>query len=139
MPHPFLTLLPVLALAFTLSLAPTAAANAAEAANTTSNSVGDVDHGKDIYRQCRSCHMPAQNSIGPKHCGVVGRVAGTVPDYSYSPAMKKSGITWTPANLDRFIDHPSVVIPGTYMPFAGIHDPQDRADLIAYLTTLTCS
>lgn len=131
MPHPFLTLLPALAFVLTLALAPAAHADSAY--------VGNADHGKDIYRQCRSCHIPARNSVGPKHCDLVGRVAGTVPDYNYSPAMKKSGITWTPAMLDRFIDHPSAVVPGTYMPFAGIHDPQERADLVAYLATLACS
>jgi cytochrome c2 len=142
MPHSFLTLLPALALAFTLSMTPANAADvapAADAALPTNISDGNIDNGKSIYRQCRSCHMPAQNSVGPKHCDLVGRVAGSLPDYNYSPAMKKSGITWTLAMLDRFIDHPSAVVPGNYMPFAGIHDPQDRADLIAYLSTLACS
>ena len=102
------------------------------------NSDADMTQGKSLYRQCRACHMPAQNSVGPKHCGLVGRTAASVPDYNYSPAMKKSGITWTPEALDRFLDHPSAVVPGNYMPFAGIHDRQDVADLITYLASLTC-
>ncbi|MDO8421467.1 MAG: cytochrome c family protein [Parvibaculum sp.] len=120
----------ILTLAFALALMPPISAGA--------NATGDAAHGKSLYRQCRACHLPAQNSVGPKHCGVVGRVAASVPDYNYSPAMKKSGITWTPDELDRFLDHPSATVPGNYMPFAGMHDPQDRADLITYLASLLC-
>jgi cytochrome c2 len=104
----------------------------------TASADGDAAHGKSIYRQCRSCHMPERNSIGPKHCDFIGRKAASVPGYNYSPAMKASGITWTKEALDTFLDHPAAVVPGTFMPFAGIHNPTDRADLIAYLATLTC-
>lgn len=123
----------ILTLAFALAL------SAPLPLSAQADTTGDAAHGKSLYTQCRACHMPAQNSIGPKHCGVVGRVAASLPDYSYSPAMKKSGLTWTPDELDRFLDHPSATVPGNYMPFAGIHDPQDRADIIAYLASLTCS
>lgn len=82
--------------------------------------------------------MPQANSVGPKHCGVVGRKAASVADYDYSPAMKDSGITWTPENLDRFLAAPAKAVPGNFMPFAGIAKPQDRADVIAYLATLSC-
>ncbi len=82
--------------------------------------------------------MPEQNSIGPKHCGVVGRNAASLPDFDYSPAMRESGLTWTPETLDRFLLNPAKTVPGNFMPFGGISDAQDRADLIAYLATLRC-
>ena len=57
---------------------------------------GDPVHGKELYQQCAGCHQLQNNSVGPHHCGVVGRPAGSVPDFDYSEAMKASGITWTP-------------------------------------------
>lgn len=99
----------------------------------------DAVHGKSLYAQCRSCHTPEENSVGPKHCDVIGRKAASLPDYQYSPAMTKSGLTWTPENLDRFLQKPAALVPGNYMPFAGIAKAKDRADIIAYLATLHCS
>lgn len=115
------------ALAVLLSATPALAAEA-----------GDAAHGKSLYAQCRSCHTPEENSVGPKHCDVVGRKAASLPDYQYSPAMRKSGLTWTPENLDRFLHKPAAFVPGNYMPFAGIAKAKDRADIIAYLATLRC-
>lgn len=99
---------------------------------------GDATRGRELYGQCRACHTPEQNSIGPKHCGVVGREAASLPDFDYSPAMRKSGLTWTPEALDRFLQDPAKAVPGNFMPFGGISDARDRADLIAYLATLRC-
>lgn len=99
---------------------------------------GDVTHGKTLYSKCRSCHTAGADGIGPRHCDVVGRKAGSIAGYNYSPAMQKCGLTWTPENLDRFLAEPAKTVPGTFMTFAGIHKPQDRADLIAYLATLKC-
>jgi cytochrome c2 len=99
---------------------------------------GDAAHGKTLYAQCRACHMPQANSIGPKHCGVVGRKAASVADYDYSPAMRGSGLTWTPENLDRFLESPAKAVPGNFMPFAGLHKQKDRDDIVAYLATLVC-
>lgn len=98
----------------------------------------DVTHGEALYQQCRSCHQPDRNSIGPKHCDLIDRKAGSVPNYNYSSAMKNSGITWTADALDKFLDHPSATVPNNYMPFAGVHNAHDRTDLIAYLITLKC-
>ena len=98
----------------------------------------DVTHGEALYQQCSSCHQPDRNSIGPKHCDLIDRKAGSVPNYNYSSAMKNSGITWTSDALDKFLDHPSAIVPNNYMPFAGVHNTHDRTDLIAYLTTLKC-
>ena len=99
---------------------------------------GDVEHGKSVFGMCRSCHSIAKggpNMTGPDNYAVVGRKAGTHEGYSYSEALKGSGIVWDAATLDRWIENPRNVVPGTKMAFAGIKDPKDRADLIAYLRT----
>jgi cytochrome c len=96
---------------------------------------GDPVHGKALYQGCSACHSIDDNDLGPRHRGVVGRKAGVVPDYNYSPALKASGLTWTEDNLDRWLTNPSTLVPGTKM-FFKIDDPQARADIIAYLKEL---
>jgi cytochrome c len=95
---------------------------------------GDPTHGKTLYQACAACHSVDENDIGPMHRGVVGRRAGSVPDYNYSPALKNSGITWDEAQLDRWLINPSAMVPGTKM-FFKLDDAQMRADIIAYLKT----
>jgi cytochrome c len=96
---------------------------------------GDAARGKDLYQACSGCHSIEENDIGPKHRGVVGRPAGSVPDYAYSPALKASGLVWSADTLDRWLTNPQALVPGTKMYFL-IADPQKRADLIAYLAQL---
>ncbi len=94
------------------------------------------DAGETIFkRYCAVCHTveAGKNKIGPSLHGVVGRPAGTAPNYSYSDANKKSGITWTEANLDKYLTNPRAMVPGTKMLFAGIKNPEDRKAVIAYL------
>jgi cytochrome c len=94
---------------------------------------GDPARGEALYVRCQACHALAQDRVGPRHCGVVGRRAGSVPGYAYSPAMKSSHLVWNPATLDRFLTHPLKAVPGSTMTYDGVPDPQDRADLIAWL------
>ena len=94
---------------------------------------GDAKRGEDIYGRCLACHSLQYNRTGPRHCGLIGRKAGSVPDFDYSDAMKKSGIVWTPESLDKFLKSPTTVVPGTNMTYDGVPDDQERADLIAYL------
>jgi cytochrome c len=96
---------------------------------------GDAVHGKVLYQGCQACHSIDENDLGPRHRGVVGRRAGSVADYSYSPALKNSGLTWNELMLDRWLMNPSELVPGTKM-FFKIDDPQARADIIAYLKEL---
>jgi cytochrome c len=94
------------------------------------------DSGETIFkRYCAVCHSVAAgtNKIGPSLHGVVGRPAGTAPNYSYSDANKKSGITWTEENLDKYLTDPKAMVPGTKMLFAGIKDPDQRKAVISYL------
>lgn len=94
---------------------------------------GDADRGAKIYERCIACHSLDRNRTGPKHCGLFGRTAGTLEGYRYSPAMRESGIVWSEATLDAFLESPRDVVPSTKMGYAGIKDAQERADLIAYL------
>lgn len=74
--------------------------------------------------------------IGPNLWGVVGRKAGTYKGYAYSYAMRSSGITWTDAQLRRYIAAPQETLPNVRMVFAGLKNPKDLDDVIAYLNTL---
>ena len=88
--------------------------------------------------QCAICHAvtPDKNQVGPSLFGIIGREAGTAPNFKYSNANKTSGITWDEAKLDPYLTNPRAVVPGTIMTFPGLKDPQQRADVIAYLETL---
>ena len=93
---------------------------------------GDPARGQTLYQACSGCHSLDDNDVGPKHRGLLGRHAGTVPDYNYSSALKASDLVWDRANLDRWLTNPQGLVPGTKMYFA-IADAQTRADIIAYL------
>ena len=93
----------------------------------------DPQRGEQIYTRCMACHALAYDRVGPHHCGLFGRRTGSAPGFNYSPAMKSSHIVWNAATLDRFLTNPLKMIPGTAMTYDGIADPQERADLIAYL------
>jgi Cytochrome c2 len=98
---------------------------------------GDPANGETVFRKCMSCHRvgpDARNAAGPVLNGVVGRQAGTHPDFNYSQAMKDSGVTWDAGTLNSFLEAPRQFIEGTKMAFAGLPDAQDRADVIAYLS-----
>lgn len=93
---------------------------------------GNVARGQTLYKSCADCHSIAENRVGPMHKGVVGRKAGTVPGYDYSPDLKSSGIVWTEENLDKWLTGPQAMVPETKM-FFDVPDAQDRADIIAFL------
>ena len=93
----------------------------------------DARRGEQIYTRCLACHALAYDRVGPRHCGLFGRLAGSVPGFEYSPAMKNSKITWDEKSLDRFLAKPLAMVPGSTMTYDGVPDPKERADLIAYL------
>lgn len=99
---------------------------------------GNPAAGQRVFAQCQACHavQPNQNRLGPTMHGIVGRQSGAVQGFNYSPANRNAGIVWTPEKLFQYLENPRRVMPGTTMAFAGIADPQRRADLIAYLATL---
>jgi cytochrome c len=98
---------------------------------------GDAARGRVLYAQCQICHTIQRNSIGPRHLGLFGRKAGSLPDYNYSAALKNSGIVWDERTLDQWLRGPAAMVPGTKMVFSGISDPEERADIIAYLKEAT--
>jgi cytochrome c len=94
---------------------------------------GDAVHGRELYEsRCGACHSLDANRVGPAHRGVYGRTAGTAPNFSYSPAVKKSGVVWQEKTLDAWLTNPQALIPGQRMNFR-VATAEDRADIIAYL------
>lgn len=85
--------------------------------------------------RCSGCHAVDANDIGPLHRGVLGRPAGTVPGFDYSPALRASRLVWTRQTLDAWLRDPEALVPGQGMD-EQVLDAQDRQDLIAYLATL---
>lgn len=101
-----------------------------------SAAAGDAARGATLFRQCAACHAvePGVHLTGPSLSAVWGRRAGTVDGFGrYSAALKHAGITWDAATLDRWLERPEKVVPDNTMTFAGVADPRQRADLIAYL------
>jgi len=109
------------------------------AAIAATPAAGDAQRGAEIYSRCEACHALQYDRTGPRHCGLVGRKAGSVPGFEYSAAMKRSNLTWNEKTLDRFLANPPGVVPGTAMTYAGVADAQERADLIAYLRAADAS
>ena len=84
-----------------------------------------------------ACHsVDGSKRLGPSLNGIVGRKAGSVADFNYSPAMKRSSIVWDAPTLDKFLANPQQEVPGTRMPFSGLPDANKRAQIEAYLATL---
>jgi len=118
-------LLPTTALALALAIPFASAAQ----------SGGDAAKGKETFEdRCSMCHVPQGGGQGPSLEGVAGRKAGSLPGFNYTAALKGSGLTWTAANLDRFISGPTKLVPGTAMRVM-ITDAGQRKDLIAYLAS----
>lgn len=110
------------------------ASSVASAAAPSANSVA----APPAFAQCQSCHSaePGQNGVGPSLAGIFGTKAAEVAGYSFSPAMQKSGLTWDEATLNRYLQAPQKVVPGTKMTFPGFKDDTKRAAVIAYLQAI---
>jgi cytochrome c len=96
---------------------------------------GDPVRGEARFQECAACHKLAAgaNEVGPSLYGIFTRKAGELADFRFSPAMKRSGIEWTPETLDKYIADPQATVPANRMPYAGMANASDRADLVAYL------
>jgi cytochrome c len=97
-----------------------------------SSASADAAHGATIYHECMICHSLDKNGIGPRHQGVFGRKAGSLPDYNYTAALKDSNIVWNETTLDQWLTDPQALVPGTKMMFS-VDNAHDRADVIAFL------
>ncbi|MEM7781066.1 MAG: cytochrome c family protein [Pseudomonadota bacterium] len=102
---------------------------------TFADLTGDAGAGETVFAQCRTCHLieEGRNGVGPSLYGVIGREAGSIEGFNYSDANANSGLTWTPEIMFDYLEAPREYMPGTRMAYPGLKDPQDRADLIAYL------
>ncbi|OSZ72862.1 cytochrome c family protein [Sphingomonas sp. IBVSS1] len=117
-------------------VAPAAPASPAETVSLASLT-GDVARGEKIFAQCKACHVaePGVNRVGPSLHAVVGRKSGSVAGFNYSQANRNSGVIWNEEVLFTYLEAPQKFMPGTRMAFAGLKQPQDRADVIAFLKT----
>jgi cytochrome c len=96
---------------------------------------GDPARGEKRFEECAACHSleAGKTLVGPSLKGVFERTAGQLADFQYSPAMRRSRVKWTPQALEEFITDPQKMVPANRMPYAGMPDAAQRADLIAYL------
>lgn len=109
------------------------------AAHAQAAPAGDAAIGAKLFIQCKACHTTepgGKNLVGPNLSGIMGSKSAAVPGFVFSPAMQKANITWNAATMDPWLKRPSAVVPGTKMVFAGMSNPKQRADMIAYLQTL---
>jgi cytochrome c len=100
---------------------------------------GDASAGKTVFRsQCGICHSPSEgkNVVGPSLFGVVGRHTASVTGFRYSQGNQSANLNWDEATLDKYLDSPKTIVPGTAMNFSGLKDPEKRSDVIAYLASL---
>lgn len=108
------------------------------AMSTSQSLAQDAAAGEKVFAKCKACHVADtdQNKIGPSLKGVVGRTAGMLEGYRFSPAMVeagKSGLVWDEAHLTEYLKSPREVVKGTKMAFPGLKKDEDLANVIAYL------
>lgn len=117
------TLLMAAAFGFLLPLAGEAAAQ------------GDPARGERVFNRCKACHVlePGGRKVGPSLYGVIGRQAGTLEGFRYSPAMANADFVWTEEKIKEYLENPRKFIPGNRMAFPGLRSEQQRDDVVAYL------
>jgi cytochrome c len=93
----------------------------------------DVEHGKVVFQTCSACHSEKPDAIGPSLRGVYGRKSGSLDNFRYSSAMQRANLVWDEANLRAYLKDPQAKVKGNRMPFAGLSDPKDIDDVIAFL------
>ncbi len=118
--------------------APAADSAASTPATAAATPVAAADGKPASFAQCAACHSvePGKHGIGPSLAGIYGTKAGELAGYTFSPALKASGLSWDDATLDQWLAGPMKLVPGTKMTYAGLSDPAKRAELVAYLKTL---
>ena len=104
------------------------------ALSSAAYAAGDAARGEALYEGCQDCHSLDRNDVGPRHRGVYGRKAGSLPDYNYSDALKNANLVWDETTLDQWLADPQKFLPGAKM-FYHLDKEQDRADVIEFLKT----
>jgi cytochrome c len=124
---------------FTLSFAVLVVINADAPGQDTVARSPAMEDGQLLFNNaCRTCHTlkEGDNRLGPSLYNIIGRKAGSLPNYSYSDAMKGADVVWDRATLDRYIGNPDQVVPGNNMkPYGGLASTEERAKIIAFLET----
>ncbi|MFT3726551.1 MAG: cytochrome c family protein [Terricaulis sp.] len=123
--------------ATTASAPSTAEMQAKVAALAAPYNAASYENGRSVFAQCRACHTinaGGINMVGPNLHGVIGRRIASVEGYNYSPALKAQSFTWDADHLEKWLEGPMTDIPGTRMSFPGVHNDNDRRDVIAFLT-----
>ncbi len=103
------------------------------------HAAGDAKAGADVFKRCAVCHTAQKgggDGLGPDLFGVVGRKSASRPGFAYSAGLKKSGLVWNEANLNKWVAGPQRVVPGNKMMFPGLTSKKQQADVVAYLGTL---
>ncbi len=100
---------------------------------------GDAVKGAKVFKKCAACHSveEGKRKIGPSLYGVIGRTSGTLEGFRYSKPMQSAGIVWTEETISDYLANPRTFIKGNRMAFVGLRKPEDRADVIAYLKSVT--
>ena len=96
----------------------------------------DANRGKTLYAACQACHTEKDDALGPSLKGVVGRKSAALDNFRYSAPMKRSNLTWDERSLREYLTDPQGKVKGNRMPFSGLANATDVADVIAYLQTL---
>src|SRR5215470_5277686 len=109
----------------------------ASSASAPSAAQGADASGQQLFNNaCRTCHTTkdGDNRVGPHLHNVIGRKAGSLPNYRYSEAMQSADFVWDEDKLGRFIEHPDALVPGNGMtPYTGVRSAEDKAKIIAFL------
>lgn len=110
--------------------------------STSAMAEGDAAKGENVFKKCKICHQVgegAKNQVGPQLNGIVGRKAGSLADFNYSPAMKEAGekgLVWNEETIAKYAENPKDFVPKNKMAFVGLKKEDERADVVAYLKTL---
>jgi cytochrome c len=105
----------------------------------------DVAEGAKVFKKCAACHAVgegAKNKVGPQLNGVVGRTAGSLPDYNYSQPMKDAGaggLVWNEETIDDYLEKPKEFVKGNKMAFVGLKKEDEREHVIDYLKTFSAA
>ena len=107
----------------------------AEDSSNCENLQGDYERGRVVFFRCQSCHSLelGRNGFGPSLRGVIGRKSGSLDRFSYSQAMSKSNLLWTPDLLNIYLENPQNLVPDNRMSFPGINKVEDRFAVIKYM------
>lgn len=97
---------------------------------------GDAAKGEVVFKQCKACHSleAGKKGVGPSLAGIIGRPSASVEGFAYSDPMKKLGISWDAESISKYSADPKGFVPGNKMAFAGVKNPEQLEDLVAFLT-----